>query len=455
MKSKVFLFFIFAIFVFVLAFISFKLNIFERTTPQILVANTVYSNLKSPLTIRVKDDSSSIKNVKITLAKDSNDTKIVLADEKNINKTDISLKIALPKPAYQEKIKWYVLDIQTSNSNFVNFLSPNIAKKQVVVIVDELAPALKILSSSYQIEKGGAASVVFSANDTNLDRVYIQTNKGRIFKALPYLKDGYYAALIAWDAKDDDFGAFIVAQDKAGNVSKKAIKYALLNRKYLVSTINLTEKFLDGKIKELAYKYAPKDNNFTRFDNFKFVNETLRNANEDLIHKITSALPEEKLENFSINLFLPLKNGMKVADFGDHRLYSYENEIVSNSYHMGIDLASTKEAPIISSNKAKVVFAEENGIYGLNSILYHGFGVYTLYAHSSSLNVTKGEEVQQQSVLAKTGVSGLALGDHLHFGVLVQGVETRPEQWQDRKWIENNINKVLDEGKKIILGKNK
>lgn len=62
--------------------------------------------------------------------------------------------------------------------------------------------------------------------------------------------------------------------------------------------------------------------------------------------------------------------------------------------------------------------------------------------------------INKQSIIGKTGTSGLALGDHLHFGVLVQGVETRPEQWQDKKWIENNIYNILNDGKKIILGKN-
>ena len=63
------------------------------------------------------------------------------------------------------------------------------------------------------------------------------------------------------------------------------------------------------------------------------------------------------------------------------------------------------------------------------------------------------EQVSAGQNIASTGVSGLALGDHLHFGVLVQGVEVRPEEWQDRKWIQNNIYKVLDDAKKLILGK--
>ncbi len=46
---------------------------------------------------------------------------------------------------------------------------------------------------------------------------------------------------------------------------------------------------------------------------------------------------------------------MKVADFADHRYYSYNGQFVSDSYHMGLDLASVAQAPIISNNAGKVV----------------------------------------------------------------------------------------------------
>jgi len=55
-------------------------------------------------------------------------------------------------------------------------------------------------------------------------------------------------------------------------------------------------------------------------------------------------------------------------------------------------------------------------------------------------------------VIAKTGMSGLALGDHLHFGLLVQGIEVRPVEWFDAGWIRKNIDNVFKEADKIILG---
>ncbi|MGI7066230.1 M23 family metallopeptidase [Campylobacter coli] len=453
-KGKIYLYLLVLVLIGVLAFFISKTNAFETTPPKILMPDIIYSDFKKPISVHVKDDEGSIESVQIFLQKEGNETGMLIADEKIQNSNDITLQVALPKLAYKEKVKSFIMEIKAKDKSFWNFFGGNEASKQVLIMIDDSAPKVNVLSNSYQIEQGGAASVVFSASDANLDKVYIETNTGKIFQATPYLKEGYYAALIAWDARDEEFRAYIIATDKAGNITKERIRYYFVNRKYRVSNINLTDRFLDGKIEDLAQEYAPKDNNFTRFEKFKFVNETLRGNNEILIHKITSEVPESKIDDFKIDLFLPLRNGMKVADFADHRYYSYNGQFVSDSYHMGIDLASVAEAPIISNNSGKVVFAEENGIYGLNLIVYHGFGVYSLYGHCSSKSVELDDILSKKSVIGRTGVSGLALGDHLHFGVLVQGVETRPEQWQDKKWIENNIYNVLNEGKKIILGKN-
>uniref|UniRef100_UPI00366E926F M23 family metallopeptidase n=1 Tax=Campylobacter coli TaxID=195 RepID=UPI00366E926F len=453
-KGKIYLYLLVLVLIGVLAFFISKTNAFETTPPKILMPDIIYSDLKKPISVHVKDDEGSIESVQIFLQKEGNETGMLIADEKIQNSNDITLQVALPKLAYKEKVKSFIMEIKAKDKSFWNFFGGNEASKQVLIMIDDSAPKVNVLSNSYQIEQGGAASVVFSASDANLDKVYIETNTGKIFQATPYLKEGYYAALIAWDARDEEFRAYIIATDKAGNITKERIRYYFVNRKYRVSNINLTDKFLEGKIEKLIEQYVPKDSKLNRYEKFKFVNETLRNANEDIIREITSKVPEEKLDGFELNLFLPLKSGMKVADFADHRFYSYNGQLVSDSYHMGIDLASVAQAPIISNNAGKVVFARENGIYGLNLIIYHGFGVYTLYGHSSSKNVEEGEIISQQSIIGKTGTSGLSLGDHLHFGVLVQGVEIRPEQWQDKKWIENNIYNVLNEGKKIILGKN-
>jgi hypothetical protein len=47
-------------------------------------------------------------------------------------------------------------------------------------------------------------------------------------------------------------------------------------------------------------------------------------------------------------------------------------------------------------------------------------------------------------VLGKTGETGLAVGDHLHFGVYLDGVAVLPVEWWDQKWINDNIKPKLE-----------
>jgi murein DD-endopeptidase MepM/ murein hydrolase activator NlpD len=116
-------------------------------------------------------------------------------------------------------------------------------------------------------------------------------------------------------------------------------------------------------------------------------------------------------------------------------------------------MASTKMAKILTSNDGKVVYSNYNGIYGNMPMIDHGLGLFTIYGHCSNILVQEGEEVVANAPIAQTGMSGLALGDHLHFGILVQGIEVRPEEWMDKKWIQDNIDKIFKEADKIIDSK--
>jgi murein DD-endopeptidase MepM/ murein hydrolase activator NlpD len=83
-------------------------------------------------------------------------------------------------------------------------------------------------------------------------------------------------------------------------------------------------------------------------------------------------------------------------------------------------------------------------------LIDHGLGLYTLYGHCSSVLVQKGQKVKRGQIIAKTGVSGLALGDHVHFGVLVQGIEVHPLEWMSKSWLKTHINDVFKKADRIL-----
>jgi len=80
----------------------------------------------------------------------------------------------------------------------------------------------------------------------------------------------------------------------------------------------------------------------------------------------------------------------------------------------------------------------------------HGLGLMTLYAHMSEIHVQKGDTIAQNSVIGKTGMTGLALGDHLHFGIIVQGQEVSCVEWMDAKWIKESITDVIKSARTLI-----
>jgi murein DD-endopeptidase MepM/ murein hydrolase activator NlpD len=76
-------------------------------------------------------------------------------------------------------------------------------------------------------------------------------------------------------------------------------------------------------------------------------------------------------------------------------------------------------------------------------ILDHGLAC-SRFSHLSSIEVKDGESVKQRQILGRTGETGLAGGDHLHYGVYLQGVAVLPVEWWDAKWIRDNIEPKLE-----------
>ncbi|WP_297439796.1 M23 family metallopeptidase [Sulfurimonas sp.] len=425
---------------------------FERNKPVITLSdNNGYWNLKKPLHLKLEDDSG-IKSYKVLMKNSEGDTTLVY-EELLVAQKLVDLNIKPPRGSYALKDKEIQIIVQAQDVSKWNFFKGNIAVESYKLVIDKKRPQLSIVSNSYKISRGGSALVIFKVSDDNLEDLYIESNHGKHFKAEPFYKEGYYIALLAWPVQDNGFKATVVAKDSAGNVAKAYVPLYLKMKQYRVSKIKLSDKFLKGKIADLAEEFEETQGVDNSLEQFKIINEDVRAKNEALIHKFTSVVPDEMISTFKMKKMYPLKNGQVVARFGDHRKYYYDGQFISEAYHLGLDLASHAMAPIKSTNGGKVVFADYNGLYGNMPIISHGLGLYTIYGHCSSLDIAAGDEVAPREKIANTGKTGYAMGDHLHFGVLVQGIEVRPQEWMDKKWIKLNIDDIIKKAKKIINAK--
>ena len=98
-------------------------------------------------------------------------------------------------------------------------------------------------------------------------------------------------------------------------------------------------------------------------------------------------------------------------------------------YHSGLDYKGYNQTPIFAPAPGVVVYTGELTVRGLTTIISHGWGVYTGYWHQSRIEVAVGDTVQTGQTIGYCGDSGRATGPHLHFDLLVGGVEVDPEDW--------------------------
>jgi hypothetical protein len=421
---------------------------FERDNPAININNGEYWNLKEPLSI-VIEDQSGIKKYSV-IAKSATENFDLEVQQFVEPQKELKLMIKPPKRLFGLNESDITLHIEAHDASQWNFLKGNSALVIKKMVIDKKQPQVSMIANSRSITQGGSALVIFKAEDENLKDLYLEASNGKRFYPQTFIKEGYYASLVAWPVQDKSFRMHVIASDLAGNVAKKYVPFYLNNKNYDISKINLSDRFLNGKIAELAAEYVETQGVEDKIERFKIINEDVRAKNEKLIHEITSKVPDDIVERLSITPFYPLKNGKKVASFGDHRLYYYDNKRVSESYHLGLDLASVQMGEITTQNSGHIIFSGDNGIYGNMPVMHLGMGLYTLYGHCSSADVNVGDEVNSGSKIANTGMSGYAMGDHLHFGVLVQGVEVRPEEWMDKHWLKLNIEEIFKSAEKVI-----
>ncbi len=95
-------------------------------------------------------------------------------------------------------------------------------------------------------------------------------------------------------------------------------------------------------------------------------------------------------------------------------------------FHNGVDLAAPAGSNILAAYGGTVVGAGYNSSMGNYVMIDHGSELYTIYMHASALYVKSGQKVSKGDVIAAVGTTGRSTGNHLHFGVRLNGSYVDP-----------------------------
>ena len=97
-----------------------------------------------------------------------------------------------------------------------------------------------------------------------------------------------------------------------------------------------------------------------------------------------------------------------------------------SEHHSGIDIRATTGTIIQVAGGGVVIFEGWRNGYGNTIVVDHGNGIHTLYAHNSRNMVVVGQHVQRGEVIALVGSTGRTTGPHVHYEVIVNGIQVDP-----------------------------
>ena len=313
-------------------------------------------------------------------------------------------------------------------------------------------PQIAVLSTKHYINLGGSEMVVYKATPADVRsgvRVGDLTYPGypAAGAKIPGVNITDPAVKIAFIAlrydQDVNTPMYAFAQDEAGNSARADFDRLTFPKPFKKSRIPLEDRFIERVVPAILETTNEINPQGSTIEKFVAINSELRRKNAEKIASYAAQSSPELL--WGGVTFVPFGNATVEAAFADQRTYVYGGKDVDRQTHLGFDLARVVNSPIQAGNRGKIVHAGPLGIYGNTVIIDHGMGLQSLYAHLSSIAGNVGDMVEKAQEIGRSGMTGMAQGDHLHFTQLVNGQMVNPVEWWDGHWIEDRILRKLRE----------
>jgi hypothetical protein len=320
-----------------------------------------------------------------------------------------------------------------------NDLVGNKARVERDITVVTRPPSLSVDSDQHYLYLGMADLVTFdiSGGWTAAGvRVGDQTYRSW---PMPGGKPGRFSLFaFAWNMPPDT-APVVYASVGAGNDVTSPMVFQFPKKEqphYTTHDLQISDAFLQKVVNEL-------DPNGTGDPVARFVkiNSEMRRANNKTLANLRFKTAEKFLWS---QPFARQTHAQAEATFADLRNYIYHGKKIDQQVHLGYDLAVTQHVGVEASNDGQIVYAAPLGIYGNCIVIDHGYGLQTIYGHMSQIDVHVGDMVKRGQVMGKSGMTGMAGGDHIHFAMQLDGVQIDPKEWWDPHWIHDHIARRVD-----------
>ena len=259
---------------------------------------------------------------------------------------------------------------------------------------------------------------------------------GQTFRSwpMPGGKPGQFALFaFAWNMPQSTVPV-VFATNAAGNEVTGQMVYQFPKKEqphYRTRDLEITDQFMQKVVNELD-----PNGSGDMAERFVKINRDMRVANNKTLADLQFKTEPRFLWS---QPFLQQHNSAVESSFADTRNYIYHGKRIDTETHLGYDFAITPHVTVEASNDGKVIYAAPLGIYGNCVVLDHGYALDTFYGHMSEFAVHEGDVVKRGQTLGRSGMTGMAAGDHIHFGMQLDGVQIDPKEFFDAHWIRDHI----------------
>ena len=400
---------------------------FEQEKPAIQILPDA-KHLGKELILKVQDQKSGVAELQVDVIQAGRTINIL--SEKFPKKTLLVEKTIPMRPLPQGLRDGEAQTKVSAKDHSWNWGNPVSAEKAVVL--DTTPPQLSVLGTLHYANQGGTGVITYQVSE-EVPRTGVQV--GETFFPGYAVAQGRYVAYFAvpLDASSKT-PTVALAEDPAGNRTQTGFRLNIKPKAFKKDKIEISDSFLQN----LLPYFTSKDPSLkgTPLEIFLAVNRKQREADHQETQKISKETAPKPLWS---GIFLRLPNSKPMASFAQDRTYHYGGKEVDRQIHWGVDLASLAQSPVPAANSGIVVFAGPLGIYGNTVVIDHGCGLFSLYSHLSKLETEVKREVKKGDTLGRTGATGMAGGDHLHYAMMVHGIFVNPLEWWDEHWIRDNV----------------
>jgi len=436
-------------------------GVIENTPPLLSLENGQTGGFGSrQCVLNVSDEGSGLKSVKVQAHQAGQSIELLSKTFDGDKSASVPLELTIGKHFKEGSVKLVIEAVDAS-------LRKNSASVSREIILDGAKPSIDIRTLQHVVAEGGAELLIFNVIDSNLEEVSVTIGDlsypafpaNELDSSLP-ATEGLYAAFFAlpFEYKKLGLSAAVVAKDSAGNVTKSVLSFRVDPKTQKDALMALKEEYLRAKAEELYPGYravlVAEGADVTKLDEADPA-EKFRAINADYRPRLDAKLKEiarsSKLAKQWSEVFMKPMPSATSSTFGEKRNYKFGALDLGRSLHNGVDLAAVARHSVQAANNGVVVLAREFGIYGNTVMIDHGLGIFTLYGHLSSYDVKEGDKVTKAEKIGKTGQTGLAGGDHLHFEFRLFETPLTPIEWWDPKWITDNVEgKIADVKSQVV-----